>query len=88
MIQPFVHSSIVFCLYAVLHNRRSIPSNVLVFHISVSVSSRPAAFLLLIFVSTTLSSSSVNYPSLMTGFRLIIFVIGLSMTLGEFPSRI
>ena len=46
-----------------------------------SFSSRPAAFLLLIFASTTFGSSSVNCYSL-------IFVIDLSVTLEEFPNRI
>ena len=62
-------------------------SNFLVFHISGGIFSRPATFQLLIFLSTMLSSSSVNWPSFMSSWLLIIFMIGLSVTLGEFPSR-
>ena len=51
-----------------------------VFHISGGILSRPAAFLILIF-STTLSSSCVNFPRVMSCRLLIIFVIGLSVTL-------
>ena len=85
--QPFVHLSIVFCLYTALQNRSSKSSNFFVIHTSRGTLSRLAAFLLLIFVSTTLSSSSVNYTSWMSSWLFIIFGIGLSVTLWEFPSR-
>ena len=48
---------------------------------------RLAALLLLIFFSTILSSSSVNCPSLKSSWQLIIFIRGLSVMFGEFPSR-
>ena len=58
----------------------------LFFHTSRGISSRPAAFLFLISISTT-SSSCVNCLSLMTSWLLTTFVIGLSVNLGDFPSR-
>ena len=85
--QPFVHLYIVLWLYTALLYRGSKSSNFLVFHISGSISLRSAAFLFLIFLSSTLSSSWVNCLSLMSSWLLIIFVIGLSITLGEFPRR-
>ena len=83
--QPYVHFSILR-LYMALQNRSCKTSNSLVFHTSGDISLRLATFLLLIFVSTTLSSC-VNCPSLMSCWLSIIFVIGLSVTLGDFPSR-
>ena len=62
-------------------------SNFLVFNISRGISSRPSAFLFLIFLRTTSSSSCVNCPSLMSSWLLMIFVICSSVTLGDFPSR-
>ena len=59
----------------------------LVFHTSVDILSRPATFLLLIFLSPSLGFFLVNWSSMMYRWLLIIFVIGLSVTLGEFPSR-
>ena len=56
-------------------------SNCLVFHTSRVISSRSAAFLFLIFLSTESSSFRVNGPSLMSNCFLIILVIG------GFPSR-
>ena len=53
---------LMFCLYTTLHNRRSMSSNFLVFRSSGGISLWQAAFLLLIFVSTTSSSSSLNRP--------------------------
>ena len=75
--QTFVHFSIVFCLKTALHHWRSMTSNFLIFYTSGDISFRFAAFLLLIFSSTVLSSSSVNCPS----WLLIIFWIGSSVTL-------
>ena len=66
--QPFVHLSIVFWLCTALQYWSSLLSNFLGFHIS----SRPAAFLFLIFESTTLSSSCINCPSLMSSWSLLI----------------
>ena len=60
-------------------------SNFFVFHTSGDLSSKPVAFPFLTFVSTT--SSQVNCPSLTSSLLLIIYVIGLSVTLGNFPSR-
>ena len=80
--QPFVHFSIVFWLYTVLQYQSSMLSNSLIFHTSSGISSRLAAFLFLIFVFT-MSSSCINCPS----WLLIIFMIGLSVTLGYFPSK-
>ena len=62
-------------------------ANCLVFHTSVGISSNPAAFLFLIFLSSELSSSRVNGPSLMSNCVLIILVIGSCVTFGGFPSR-
>ena len=73
--------SIMFWLYTRLQYRSSKSLNFLVFITSGGISSSLAAFRFLIFVSITLS------PSLMSSWLLIIFVIGLSVTLGDFPSR-
>ena len=62
-------------------------SNCLVFHISGGISSRPASFLFLIFLSTEPSSSRVNGPSLMSNCFLIILMIGSCITFGGFPIR-
>ena len=72
---PFVHLSIVFWLYKALQCRKSMSSNSLIFHTSGGISSSPAAFLFLIFLSTELSSSYINCPSLMSYCLLIILVI-------------
>ena len=61
--------------------------NCLVFHTSGGISSSPAAFLFLIFLSTESSSSRVNSPSLMSNCLLTILVIGSCVTFGGFPSR-
>ena len=47
--QPFVHFSVLFCLYKMLHNLKSMSSNFLVIHTSSGILSKSAAFLLLIF---------------------------------------
>ena len=83
---PFVHLSFVFWLYTALQCRSSISSNSLVFHTSGCISSSPAAFLLLIFLSIESSSSCVNCPSLMSNYLLLIFVICLCVTFGRLPS--
>ena len=82
--QPFVHLSIVFWLYTALQYRSSSSSNFLVYHTSSDISLRPVAFLFLILFSTTLSSW-VNSPNFMSCWLLIIFVIGLFVTL-DFPN--
>ena len=61
--------------------------NFLVFHTSGGISSSPAAFLFLIFLSTDSSSSRVNGPRLMSNCLLIIIVIGSSVTFDGFLSR-
>ena len=62
-------------------------SNSLVLHTSGGISSIPAPFLFLIFLSTELSSSCVKCPSSMSSWLLIIFVIGSSVTFGGFLSK-
>ena len=54
----------------------TVSSNILVFHTSGGISSSPATFLFLIFLSTESISSIVNGPSLMSNCLLIIFAIG------------
>ena len=71
---PFIHLSIGFWLYTALQCQSSMSSNCLVFHTSRGISSRPAAFLFLIFLRTESSSSCVNGPSLMSNCLLIILV--------------
>ena len=75
----------IFFMYGVAKSKKS--SNFLVFHTSERILSWPAIFLLLIFASTPSSFSWVNCPSLISDCLLIIFVIDLLVTLGEFPSR-
>ena len=84
---PFIHLSIVFWLYTALQCWSSMSSNCLVFHTSGGISSSPAAFVFLIFLSTESSSSWVNGPSLMSSCLLIIFMIGSCVTFGGFPSK-
>ena len=63
-------------------------STCLVFHTSGGISSSPAAFLFLIFLSIESSSFGVNGPSLMSNCLLIIIlVIGPCVTFRGFPSR-
>ena len=62
-------------------------SNSLVFHTSECISSSPAAFLFLIFLSTESSSSCINCPSLMSNWLLIIFVIDSCVIFEGFPSK-
>ena len=85
--QPFFHPFIVFWLYTALHYRSCMSSNILVFNTSGSISSRPAAFLFLIFLSTKSSSSRVNCLSLMSSWLPLLFVTGSSVTFGGFPSK-
>ena len=51
------------------------------------ISSSPAAFLFLIFLSGESSSSCVNRPSLMSNCLLIILVTGSCVTVGGFQSK-
>ena len=83
---PFVHLSIEFWLYTALHCQSSMSSNCLVFHTSWVISSIPAAFLFLIFLTTELSFSCVTCTSLMSNCLLIILVIGSCVT-GGFLSK-
>ena len=62
-------------------------SNFLVFHTTGGISSSPAAFLFLIFLSSKSSSSCVNCPSLMSCRLLIIFAISSSVIFGGFISK-
>ena len=84
--QSFVHLSIMFWLYTALQYRSSMSSSLFVFHTAVGISSRPVAFLFLIFLNTT-SSSCVNCPSLMSNWFLTISMIGSFITLVYFPTR-
>ena len=86
-IHLLIHLSILFWLYTTLQCRSSISSNSLVFHTSAGISSSPAAFLFLIFLSTESSSPSVNCPSLMSNLLLIIFVIVSCVIFEDFPSK-
>ena len=61
--------------------------NSLVFYTSGSISSSPAAFQFLFFLSTESSSFRVNCLSLMFSWLLIIFVMDSSVTFGGFPCR-
>ena len=83
---PFVHLSIVDIVLA-LQSRSSILSNSLVFHTSGGISSSSAAFLFWIFLSIKSSSSCVNYPSLMSSWLQITFVIGSCVNFEWFPSK-
>ena len=85
--QPFVHLPIMFWLYTSSQHWSSKALNFLIFRTSEAISSGLASFLFSIFVSTTLSSFWVNCPSLMSSWLLIIFLMGISVTLEEFPSR-
>ena len=84
---PFSHLSIGFWLYIALQCRSSMLSNCLVFQTSGGISSSPAAFLFLIFLSTKSSFSCVNGPSLMSNCLLIILVTCSCLTIGGFPSK-
>ena len=77
----------MFWLYTALQCRSSISSNCQIFHTLGGISSSPAAFLLLVFLSTESSSSRVNCPSLMFNCFLIILVIDSRVTFRGFPSR-
>ena len=61
--------------------------NCLVFHTSGGISSSPAVFLFLIFLSTE-SGSCVNCSSLMSNCLLIILMIGSCVTFGGFPNKL
>ena len=79
--------SLEFCLYTALHYSRSMFSNFLVFHTPGSIFSRSANVQLLIFVSTISSSSSMNGSSLMSSWRLVIYLDRFISDFREFPSR-
>ena len=85
--QPFVHQSIMFWSYSALQHRRSISSNFPIFYTFGGISSRIAAFLLLIFLCITSKFSYINCPSLMSSRLQMIFVIGSSVT-GGFSKQI
>ena len=84
----FIRLSIMFWLYTALQYRSSWSSNFFVFHTSGCISSRPACFLVLIFISTTSSYFWVNCPTLMSRCLSIIFAIALSVIPGNFASRL
>ena len=58
-----------------------------VFHTSGGISSSPAAFLFLIFLSTKSSFSCGNCPRLMPNCLLIILMIASCVNFGGFPSK-
>ena len=62
-------------------------SNCLVFHTSGGISSSPAAFLFLIFLSTKLGYSWINGPSLMSNCLLIILMFGSCINFEGFLSK-
>ena len=70
--QLFVHFFVVFYFYTALQSWRSKSSNFLVCYISGGISLSLAAFLLLIFVSTTPSSSWIKCLSFISSWQLII----------------
>ena len=82
----FVYFSMVLCLYTALHNQ-SMLSNFLVFYTSGSISSRPAAFLLLSFFGTESSSSNIIYPGFSSCWPIIISSVSLFVISGGFPNR-
>ena len=84
---PFIHLSIVFRLYTALQCQSSMSLNCLVFYTSGGISSSPATFLFLTFLSTESSSSWVNGPSLMSNCLLIILVISSCVALEGFLSK-
>ena len=84
---PFTHMSIGFSLYTPFQCLCSMSSNFLVLHSSGRISSIPAAFLFLIFLSTDSSYSWVNGLSLMSICLLIILVIGSWVDSWGFPSK-
>ena len=61
--------------------------NAMVFHTYRCISSRPATFQFLTFLSTDRSFSCVKCPSLMPNCLLKILAIGLCMTFRGFPSK-
>ena len=85
-IQPFVHLYYVLVIYGAAVSEQKVikfPSPPYFWRYFIKTNS----FLFLIFVCTMSSSSWVYCPSLMFSWSLIIFLIGLSVTIGEFPSR-
>ena len=83
--EGFFQLSLVFWLYTALQYRSSKSSNfltLLVFH-----QNRQLSCFFLIFDRTTSSSRGVNCSRWMSSCLLIIFVINLSVTLGNFPNR-
>ena len=84
--QPFVHLAIVFCWYTALQNRsrKIIKFPCLPYFWGYFVEA--GNFSAFNFIHTMLCFSSINCLSRMSSWQLN-FVIGLSVTLGEFPSR-
>ena len=72
----------ILFIYSTAKSNKS--TNVFAFHTSGGISSWSEAFLLLILICTTLISSWVNRPCLMSSWLLIIFVIGLFVTMESF----
>ena len=79
--------SIVFWLYMVLQYQSSMLLNFLVFYTFCWYFIKTGCFSVLNF-SIKLSSSYINCLNLMSCWLLIIFMIGSSVTLGDFPSRL
>ena len=78
----FVQFSTELCLWTALHNQR----NMFSCFPNKGISSKPIAFLSLIFFNMA-SSSSLNCPSLISSWPLIIFWIDFSVVSGGFLSR-
>ena len=86
-VQPFVHRAMMFWLYTTLQYWNQRLWNSLVFIISGDISSSPAVSLFFIFDCPTSRSFWVNCSFLMSSWSLIIFLLGSSVTLEDFPSR-
>ena len=82
-IRPFVHFSIVFWLFTAFHHQRSTSSNFLIFHTPSGISSRLAAFLLLIDFRNVSCPSLVKCSNLILSRLCMISSIGLSVTYGD-----
>ena len=84
--QPFIHFSFVYIQHCIIEE--VCLQIFLSSKLHGGIFSRPAAFLHFIFFFNTVSSSfSINCPSLIISWQLIIFWIGLSIISERFPSR-
>jgi len=79
--RPSIYSVVSIALYSLSSMLLNFP----IFHTSSGISSRPAAFLPFSFFKTSLSSSVVKSPILMSSCLSTIFWVLFSMILGAFP---